>query len=77
MFTIKGSENSFWQVEWTEHDASPAFCLCIDNCTDVMDDDMLPWCLYVYNKRLFHILKNKITKNNFCCHMSSFLILNH
>lgn len=48
---------------------SPAFCLCIDNCTYVMDDDMLPCCLYVYKERtkLFHILKNKITGSNFSC----------
>lgn len=42
--------------------------LCADDCTAVMDNVLLPWCLYVYNerKRLFHILRNKITGNNFC-----------
>ena len=38
------------QVEWSEYNVSPILCICIDNCTDVVDDDMLPWCLYVYKK---------------------------
>lgn len=54
------------QVYKNEYDTSPAFCLYIDNCTDVMEDDKLSWCLYVHKeRRVFHILKIKIMHNKF------------